>query len=107
MKEKQTEEEKKPSRDQGVNTEETMMTNINENEQKQETLQSGSGLLYVGNRKRKAASPPGMRPPQKKRKTMWLTFKQLNDGDNFIFLNCQSFTKNKQINKNWMKITHF
>lgn len=35
MKEKQTEEEKKPSRDQGVNTEETMMTNINENEQKQ------------------------------------------------------------------------
>lgn len=45
MKEKQTEEEKKPSRDQGVNTEETMMTNINENEQKQETLQSGSGLL--------------------------------------------------------------
>lgn len=75
MKEKQTEEEKKPSRDQGVNTEETMMTNINENEQKEETLQSGSGLLYVGNRKRKAASPPGMRPPQKKRKTMWLTFK--------------------------------
>lgn len=51
------------------------MTNINENEQQQETLQSGSGLLYVGNRKRKAASPPGMRPPQKTRKTMWLTFK--------------------------------
>lgn len=74
MKERQTEEEKKPSRDQGVNTEETMMTNIDENEQKQESLQSGSGLLYVGNR-RKAASPPGMRPPQKKRKTMWLTFK--------------------------------
>lgn len=45
MKEKQTEEEKKPSRDQGVNTEETMMTNIDENEQKQESLQSGSGLL--------------------------------------------------------------
>lgn len=35
MKEKQTEKETKPSRDHGVNTEETMMTNINENEQKQ------------------------------------------------------------------------
>lgn len=89
MKEKQTEEEKKPSRDHGVNTEETMMTNINENEQKQETLQSGSGLLYVGNRKRKAASPPGVRPPQKKRKTMWLTEIIA------FFFNCQSFTKNK------------
>lgn len=54
MKEKQTEEGKKPSRDQSVNTKKTMMTNNNENEQEHESLQSGSGLLCVGNRKKKS-----------------------------------------------------
>lgn len=59
---------KKTSRDQGVNTEKTMMTNINENEQNHKSLQSESGLLYAGNRKRKATSPPGMRAPPEEKK---------------------------------------
>lgn len=54
MKEKPTEEDKnKISRDQGVNTDKTM-TDFTENEEENNPPQSGSGLLYVGNRKRKA-----------------------------------------------------
>lgn len=44
------------------------MTNINENEQNHKSLQSESGLLYAGNRKRKATSPPGMRAPPEEKK---------------------------------------
>lgn len=67
MKEKQSEQEKSQSMDQGVNTEETMSTI------KTDPPQSGSGLIYAGSKKRKATSPPGIRSPKKKR-TMWLTF---------------------------------
>lgn len=73
MKKKQSEKERKPSCDQGVNTEETLATIFNQKDDKSEPIQSGSGLIYVGNGKRKATSPPGVRTP-KKRKTMWLTF---------------------------------
>jgi hypothetical protein len=73
MKEKQNEEGKKDTREQGVNTEETLCTTSDAKEENMTSQQSGSGLIYVGNKKRKASSPPGMRT-FKKRKTKWLTF---------------------------------